>query len=259
MKSYTFGAVFFSTLLCFAGGCKSVPEIPVIEFRLPPSAPGAAPTMNRNVFIILSTPELRVDLNWLDLEGFFPPGAERILGKSVPDVLPDNRTRFPSTDVSVSPNRAIVLFHDGQRRERWIQHSLMLRRSGSEQPTTVFATVRMFDVTWAPNSEQFAVTNYTGDNSSEVTVFGVDGRKTRIDLRLLIEESFPSEMWSALLFVKAYRWTSHSQLVLRALGRSALQPVAILGCEAVVDLTSTGEAQISFCRGYIKRAPEQNG
>jgi len=256
MKSYAFRTALLAVLPWFAGGCKNAPDIPVIEFRIPPSPTRAAPTMTRNVFINLSVPEVSFDLNRLDLEGFFPPGAERILGKSVPDVLPDNRTRFPSTDTSVSPNGDVVLFHDGQRREGWIQHSLMVRRLGSEQPTMVFATIRTFDVTWAPNSELFAVTNYTGDNSSEVTAFGIDGKKVRIDLRKLVEESFPSDVRSALLFVKAYRWTSDSQLVLRALGRSALKPFSILGCEAVADITSAGEAQITFCRGYVKRPQE---
>jgi hypothetical protein len=202
-----------------------------------------------------------LDVNRLDFADFIPPGAQRI-GPSNPlptDLAPANRTKFPSTDLAYSPDRSCVLFHDGSQRTSLIIHWLMMLRKGLPSPHGVFGTTTAFETSWAGDSQRFSVTNFTGDNSSEVFVEDVaELRRINIAVRPLIEEYFPLHVMSAPMFVKAYRWTSDGKLVVRAIGRAEAEPYDEFGCEALVSFPGpAAEPQTEYLHGYILPQPAQ--
>lgn len=205
--------------------------------------------------------DLRIDLNWLDLAGFFPPGAQRIGPDHSADLklLPDSRTRFPSTELAPSPNREFVLFVDGAKRARQIHHWLMLLGRDSDLPSSIFTTTTAFDVTWSPDSSCFALTHFVGNNSSEVVLLRPDRARAEIVLTSLIQEHFPAGFADARLFVKAYRWTPEHHLIVRALGRSTVEPHALLGVEALADLSAFSAPRLKFLRGYLKHPEPPRG
>ncbi len=222
-------------------------------------APPRAPAMP--LAIRLLSPDLRVDLNWLELDEFFPPGARRV-GPEVPlgaRLLPANRTRFPSTELCASPDGQHVLFHDGmKRKERGIHHWLLLLKKDEPFPNTIFGTRTTFEAAWAPDSRHFAVTHFTGDNSSEVFVVDLaDLERRAIDVRPQLEAHFPRHLAAVPLFLKAYRWTHDGRLVVRALAREREEPHELFGCEVLVALGAPGaDPAITFLRGFRKPQAE---
>ena len=227
-----------------------------LGFMLPmPTVPTKAPEVR------LKAPDLRVDPKWLDLDEFFPPGAQRV-GPTLRvtlDLAPERRTRFPSTDLCPSPDNRIVLFHDGMKRARDIFHWLMLLKDDAPFPNAIFLTKLTFDVSWAEDSRRFAVTHFVGDNSSEVFfVDTADLVRKPIDVRPFLEEHFPARLVSVPMFLKAYRWTRDGQLIVRGIGRAREAPYELFGCEVVTAFVGPdAEAKTSFLRGYIKSQPEE--
>lgn len=202
-----------------------------------------------------------LDVNRLDFTEFIPPGAQRI-GPSKPipaELAPANRTKFPSVDLAYSPDGTCVLFHDGSQRTTIMIHWLMLLRKGLPSPHGVFGTLTAFETSWAADSHRFSVTNFTGDNSSEVFVEDVDElRRINIAVRPLIEEHFPLHVMSAPMFVKAYRWTIDGRLIVRAIGRAEAEPYDEFGCEALVSFPTTStDPQTEYLHGYILPQPAQ--
>ena len=253
------GSVCGVLVLLACGGCQhgsdsdSRLKMPPLNMQLP------APKM---VGFKLPPSNLRpLDVNRLDFTEFIPPGAQRV-GPSKPipaDLAPYNRTKFPSADLAYSPDKSCVLFHDGSRRTSIIIHWLMLLRKELPSPHGVFGTTTAFETSWAADSHRFSVTNFTGENSSEVFVEDVEElRRINIAVRPLIEEFFPLHVMSAPMFVKAYRWTVDGRLIVRAIGRAEAEPYDEFGCEALVSFTgASSEPQTEYLHGYILPQPAQ--
>jgi hypothetical protein len=204
---------------------------------------------------IPARPGRPADARRLDRPDFFPPGAQRIGPRNTRSVTlaAETRVKFPSTDFATSPDGNVVLFHDGSKHRGLIIHWLMLLKKTAAKPDGVFNTTTAFDASWSPESQRFAVTNYTGDNSSEVFVAEVDElRQHAIDLRSLIEEHFPEHVWSSPMFVKAYRWTRDGHLVVRSVGRALKEPYDEFGCEALISFGLVGTTpRVEFLNGYV--------
>lgn len=253
-RVHIFPSVFLILLPTLASCHRPRPEIPQLNFPAPAASSRTGGFRGVEMPAIKLPVDLRIDLNWLDLEGFFPPGAQRI----GPDhsaglkLLPDSRTRFPSTELAPSPNREFVLFVDGTKRTRQIHHWLMLLARGADIPNSIFTTTTAFDVTWSPDSSCFALTHFVGNNSSELILLRPDRARSELVVTSLIQEHFPAHFADVRLFLKAYRWTPDHHLVLRALGRSSVEPHDLLGLEALVDLSAFTAPRLKFLRGYIK-------
>lgn len=230
------------------------------RLKMPPlNVPLPAPNM---VGVKFPPSNLRpLDVNRLDFTDFIPPGAQRIgPSKRIPaELAPANRTKFPSADLAYSPDGSCVLFHDGSRRTSIIIHWLMLLRKDLPSPHGVFGTTTAFETSWAADSHRFSVTNFTGDNSSEVFVEDVEElRRINIAVRPLIEEHFPLHIMTAPMFVKAYRWTLDGRLIVRAIGRADVEPYDEFGCEALVTFpTPSADPQTEYLHGYLlPQAPQ---
>ena len=243
-------------------GCQQTktPERNATALLIPPvSLPGP-----KSVPLVIRTPDLRVDFSLLELTEFYPPGALRIVGDAEypSNLQPVSRVRFPSADPLWSPDGAFAVYTDGQTRNsggrkvakkntREIFHWLMLHRKDALYPSSLYSTATAFELSWAPDGSRFVITDYVGNNSSEVHVFSTAPARARIDLGPTMRERFPSNAWEASLFVKAYRWSSEGKLVVRALGRAGVEPYELFGCEVVVDLTTIDSPLITFLRGFV--------
>lgn len=229
----------------------------------PPALPVPLPPLAvREINLRPPLLDLRLDLNWLDLNEFFPPGARRV-GPQQPftgELAPARRTRFPSAELCTSPDQRYILFHDGMKRgERSIFHWLMLLKKDALFPNTVFGTPLAFEASWAESSARFAVTHYVGHNASEVFVVATaDLERRAIDLKPLIAAHFPPHLGAVPLFLKAYRWTVGGELIVRGIARAPEEPYELFGCEALVTFDGNGdEPAARYLRGYIK--PQQGG
>ena len=202
------------------------------------------------------SPDMRVDPKWLELDGFFPPGAKRVGPdrRLAVDFAPERRTSFPSTELCSSPDKHFVLFHDGMKRREDIYHWLMILKHDAPFPNAIFLTRNVFDASWSEDSLRFAVTHYIGDNSSEVFIVDTtDLVRKPIDVRQFLEEFFPPHVPGAPLFLKAYRWSRDGRLVVRGIGRSQEPPYELFGCEVVTAFTGPDATpRTSFVRGYVK-------
>jgi hypothetical protein len=221
---------------------------------------GAVPQMKPMppVNLSLPSPDRRLDLSWLDLDEFMPPGAKRVgpLQRLATELMAARRTQFPSTELCVSPDKRFVLFHDGmKRKQRGIHHwLLLLKNEPTAYPNTIFGTRLAFEASWAEDSQRFAVTHFVGDNASEVFVVDTtDLVRKPIEVRAFIEEHFPQHLALEPMFLKAYRWTRDGRLVVRAIGRAREEPYELFGCEVLVAFAGAGaEPQVTYLRGYVK-------
>jgi hypothetical protein len=237
-------------------GCHNLPPAPpsvsAPMVGLPP--PGiVAPEIN----LRLRSPDMRLDLNWLDLDGFMPPGAKRVgpTQELAAELAPMRRTSFPTTELCPSPDNRFVLFHDGMKRPRKdIFHWLMLFKQGAGFPNAIFGTPLTFETSWCEDSSRFAVTHYVGRNSSEVFVVDTaDLARKPIEVRPFVEEHFPAHLAPVPMFLKAYRWARDGRLVVRAIARAPQEPYELFGCEVAVAFDAAGgEPKTTFLRGYIK-------
>jgi hypothetical protein len=205
------------------------------------------PLRASSVELKLPSPDRELNLNWLELESFFPPGARRV-GPTQPlnaELAPLRRTQFPTTELCPSPNQQFVLFHDGMKRKQpGIFH----------WPNTIFGTMLAFEASWSEDSARFAVTHFVGDNSSEVFVVDTaDLERTPVAVQPFIAAHFPPHFAAMPMFLKAYRWTQDGQLIVRAIARSREEPYELYGCEIAARFASRGaDPETRFLRGYIK-------
>src|SRR5436190_948215 len=71
-------------------------------------------------------------------------------------LCPPGVTRFPSTELSSSPDGRFVLFHDGmKRKQNDIFHWLMLFKKDALIPNTIFGTKTTFESSWSDDSQRF--------------------------------------------------------------------------------------------------------
>ena len=201
-------------------------------------------------------PDRSVPLDWLELDRFFPPGARRVgpFHDESLELAADNRVRFPTAEVYDSPDQAFTLFHDGVKRSRTqITHWLMMYRKGADFPHAIFNTSASFDASWSPDSALFAVTHYIGHNSSEVFVCTTPLFKETVDVRPFVREFFPPHFIEASIFVKAYRWTADGVLIVRAVGRSWIEPYELFGFEIAVRVAPDASGlDARYLRGFIR-------
>lgn len=234
---------------------------------MPTLAPLPMPSINAGPAAAprLRVPDLRLDPRLLELDEFFPPGAQRV-GPPLavaPDLAAEEKTRFPSTELCASPDKRHVLFHDGMKRQKRgersdIYHWLMLLKHDAPFPNAIFLTRLAFEASWAGDSNRFVVTHFLGDNSSEVFVVDTyDLERRPIDVRPLLVQYFPKYLGTVPMFVKAYRWTRDGRLVVRAIGRAREEPYELFGVETAVVFDGLGaEPRLQFLRGFIKGQEE---
>ncbi|MBI5688693.1 MAG: hypothetical protein HZC55_01250 [Verrucomicrobia bacterium] len=248
--------IWLPAVTLLLGACTTRPPLPQIELPKPRSSAGSFPTAPPPDLTIRLSPDMSVPLDWLELESFFPPGARRVGPREDPAhrLAPDHRMRFPNAELYSSPDKEFTLFHDGMKRpKREILHWLMLHRRNASFPHSIFSTTAAFDATWAPDSKAFAVTHYLGRNSSEVFLCSTSLIKENVDVKPALREFFPSHFQEAALFVKAYRWTDEGRLIVRAIGRSWIEPFELFGLELVAQITpGDGELRTRFLRGFIR-------
>ncbi|MBL9213033.1 MAG: hypothetical protein JNL92_21405 [Opitutaceae bacterium] len=205
----------------------------------------------------LPDPNRLFDWSLLDLDGFYPPGCEKIEphGPVRLSVAPEPGLRFPTAERYGSPNKRFWLVHDGwERRKKKVLHWLLLVTANETVPKSVFGTEHAFDVLWAPHSEHFAITHYPGGNKSEVLVVASgDGAKDEIAARAAAIPYFVDGI-SERTVAKAYRWTTNGELVVRGLGRTEREPYDLVGFEILADVRNPGGAmQLRFLRGFVCR------
>ena len=205
----------------------------------------------------LPDPNRLFDWSLLDMDGFYPPGCEKIEpnGPVRLTLAPDHGVRFPTTERYGSPDGRFVLVHDGwERRKKKVLHWLMLVTANESVPKSVFGTEHAFDVLWAPESEYFAITHYPGGNMSEVlAVAARDGAKEEIPARAAAIPYFIDGI-SERTVAKAYRWTTNGALVVRGLSRGEKEPYDLVGFEILADVTGPGgRIQLRFLRGFVCR------
>ena len=219
------------------------------------------------ISIALSAPELPAlappdpnrlfDWSLLDMDGFYPPGCEKIEpnGPVRLTLAPDRGVRFPTTERYGSPNGRFELVHDGwERRKKKVLHWLMLVTASESVPKSVFGTEHAFDVLWGPESEYFAITHYPGGNKSEVlAVAARDGAKEDIAARAAASPYFVDGIADRTV-AKAYRWTTNGALVVRGLSRTEKEPHDLVGFEILADMKGPGgEIRLRFLRGFVCR------
>jgi hypothetical protein len=237
--------------------CTSPPSVPKMEFPIAQAASAPSPRVPApSELNIRLLPDRSVPLDWLELDRFFPPGARRV-GPHLVEALKlaaDNRMRFPTAEVYESPDQAYSLFHDGVKRSRTqITHWLMMYRKNADFPNAIFSTTASFDASWSPDSTLFAVTHYVGHNSSEVFVCSTSLFKETVDIRPWVREFFPPHFIEASIFVKAYRWTADGVLVVRAVGRSWIEPYELFGFEIAVRVAPNARhVESRYLRGFIR-------
>lgn len=236
------------------GGCASRP--PTGMSMTPPNLSLPPPQVIVGPMPNMRPPTPRpIDPGWLDLDGFYPPGAKAILPDDprTPRVQAERRMLFPTAEECVSPDGRFTLAHDGMKRGRTIFHWLMLTEKNAVVPAAIFCTKLAFDVSWAEDSRHFAVTHYLGQNASEVSVVESQPiERWTLEPRRILGPYFPAGLLTAPLMLKAYRWTEDGQLVVRGVGRAEAEPYERFGCEVLVDCRDPGiEPRLIFLRGYI--------
>jgi hypothetical protein len=254
--SFRFLRIWLPAVGLLIGACTTRQALPQIDLPTPRASLGSFPTQPASDLTIKLSPDMSVPLDWLELESFFPPGARRVGPREDPAhrLAPDNRMRFPAAELYSSPDMEFTLFHDGVKRpKKEILHWLMLHRRNASFPHSIFCTTAAFDATWSPDSRAFAVTHYLGRNSSEVFLCSTSLIKETVDVKPGLREYFPAHFLEAALFVKAYRWTDDGRLIVRALGRSWIEPYELFGLELAAHITpGEGELLTRFLRAFIR-------
>jgi hypothetical protein len=244
---------WFAVTLLFAAACRHAPDpgpttnLPTLPpLRLPPP-----PAMKFN----LPAWQRSVDPRRLDVAEFIPPGARRVGPATTINLqlATETPTKFPSTESCASPDQRAVLFHDGTQRSSLILHWLMLLKKDVALPIGVYCTTTSFETMWSRDSGWFAITDFSGQNRSEVFIEELNElRRDPIDVRPLVEEFFPLHLLSAPMFVKAYRWTIDGKLVVRAIGRGEEAPFEEFGCELLVTpRAAAADPVVTWLNGYI--------
>ncbi len=247
------GVVLF---LCVAGCRQHAPSLPMPELK--PSAGTSISLRASEVPAIpLPNPNRLFDWSLLDMDGFYPPGSEKIEpdGPVRLSLAPDRGIRFPTTEHYASPNGRFTLVHDGwERRKKKVLHWLMLITANETVPKSVLGTEHAFDVLWGPDSEHFAITHYPGGNKGEVlAVASTDGAKEEIPARAAAIPYFVDGIAERAV-AKAYRWTTKGELVVRGLSRSEREPYDLVGFEVLADVKNPGgPMRLRFLRGFVWR------
>ncbi|HUR57253.1 MAG TPA: hypothetical protein VM029_06065 [Opitutaceae bacterium] len=246
-------------LLVCAAACQHRSPPPPIALSLPPLSfppPNVAPAMPSISLATLEPPP--IDLSWLDSDEFLPPGATRIGGEGLPAAtlrLPE-RMRYPSVDQCPAPDNRGFLYCQSMGTDRFAVHWLQLRRRDSIVESSLFRTPKAFEVTWSPDSRHVAITHAVGENRSEIVLTNPDREMNPppLDLRTVLSDYFSESQVLAPCFLKAYRWTDASALVVRGIGMTALPPYDQFGFEVLVDLQRLNDpASPRFLRGFVKK------
>ena len=129
----------------------------------------------------------------------------------------------------------------------------MLYRKEAPFPRSIFCTAASFDATWSPDSRLFAVTHYYSSNMSEVFISDTAYNKESVEVRPFLENNFPPHFASGPVAIKAYRWTTDNELIVRALGRAEIEPFELFGVEILVRFAAEGkETTTHYLRGFVK-------
>jgi hypothetical protein len=197
-----------------------------------------------------------VDSKWLFGDEFFPPGATRIFPS--PPVKPKlNETpqiKYPSMEVLPSPDGALTIFSDSGESKNVMVHWLMVYRKGDAQPASLFHTRNTYEVIWSADSVRAAITEFIGDNRSEVTIGDMRdySRGEPLDVRPAVAAYFTVDHLAAPRFVRAQAFGDGALLLVRCVGQLAESPFDQFGFEVFVDLTRLDDpAAMTFVRGYV--------
>jgi hypothetical protein len=251
-------AFLLPALLLFAPACQHHAP-PKMGLSLPPLSlppPNIAPVMPPITLAMLEPPP--IDLSWLDSDEFLPPGAMRIGGAGLPAAMlrVPERIRYPSVEQCPAPDNHCFLFCQSMGTDRFAVHWLQLRRRDSIVESSLFRTPKAFEVTWSPDSRHVAITHAVGENRSEIVVTNPEREMNppALDLRAVLSAHLSETQVLAPCFMKAYRWTDASALVVRGVGMTVLPPYDQFGFEVLVDLQRLNDpASPRFLRGFVKK------
>jgi hypothetical protein len=197
----------------------------------------------------------RIDSRWLLGDDFFPPGARRILPVPAVQVAvrPTPRAEYPSSEPLPSPDGTITLFSDSAVAKRVMVHWLMAYKAGDTRPASLHHTTNTYDVMWSPDNRWAAITEFIGDNRSEVWV--VNMREFEAVGPVNVSESvaahFTAEQLSGPRFVRAQAFGEAGQLLLRVVGRLPNEPYDQFGFELLIDAAHVDDPYAAkFVRGY---------
>lgn len=215
-----------------------------------------------------------IDMSWLELDDFLPPGASAVLPPTQVSVQTyiTPRAYYPSTELCVSgtgmlqlecmswERRLPVVFGSGS--EASVVHALTLRSGPSSAGKSLWRTVHAFDVLWSNNSRFVAVSHFHGDNQSEVLVIDTTDptQILRADPIPAVRDYFTEHQLASPVFLKAYRWSNGPMLLLRAIGQSRVVPHDSFGYEVLVDVGRPADAETAtFVRGFVLHRRPING
>jgi hypothetical protein len=253
-------ALLFSLLL--GEGCEhSLRDIPVVDVHSVPMP--ALPPASRPVPV---SPQVRrgpirmapgIDLEWFKSSGLIPPGARRIQSKTpvVLTLVDTQRGTYPSTEICAAPNDQWILRCGEISIQHRMTHVLTAFENHSPDSISLYSTNYSFDTLWSPEGKFIALTEYNGDNKSDIMVFNITNlmKSGAIDLRPALEPYFSESQLTWPRFQRTYQW-SNLGLVVRGIARNFTEPFDQFGYEVLLkfdNLTTTTE--MVFLRGYVKQ------
>jgi hypothetical protein len=226
-------------------GSGPLPPIPPLALSRPDVDLGLPPGRPR-----------QINSRWLFGDEFFPPGAKRIYPE--PRVEPKLREtpqiKYPSMEVLPSPDGALTIFSDSGEAKNVMVHWLMVYRKGEARPASLYHTRNTFEVLWGADSVHAAITEFIGDNRSEVLIGDMRdySRTGPLDLSAAASKYFDVDQLAAPRFVRAHAFGDGPLLLVRCVGRLPTAPFDQFGYEVLVDLAHLDDpSTLTFVRGYV--------
>lgn len=242
--------------LLLLAGCHQAPALLPMDIKVAGGVGGVA----------LKTPPIelppwpgrprQINSRWLFGNEFFPPGARRIFPAS-PVAFKLHETpqiNYPSMEVLPSPDGALTIFSDSGEAKKVMVHWLMVYRKGDAQPTSLFHTHNTYEVLWSADSVRAAITEFIGENRSEVVIGDMRdySRSDRLDVRAAVAAYFSSEQLAAPRFLRAQAFGDGALLLVRCVGQLETAPFDQFGFEVLVDLSRLDDPEsMRFVRGYV--------
>lgn len=146
-------------------------------------------------------------------------------------VLPNARTAsFPEESEYPSPDKRYVIVEINNRREPY--HTVFLRDNARGTQRKLFTYGRHISLLWNISGTTFAVTDYVGSNSSQVSVYAVDEGRAPVRALDLLFSELPEDARKALraeltnhhVYLEASAWVAPTVLSVEVSGHGSANP-----------------------------------
>jgi len=154
------------------------------------------------------------------------PMVEPILPPLTVELVYPNafQASFPKESEYSSPDRHYVIVGVNSDREPY--HTVFLRDNVSRTRRKLFIYARHIGLLWNANSATFAVTDYVGSDSSQVSIFSVDESRAPIRVLDLLLSQVPDDARKTLrteltnhhVYIEASAWLSPTVLSVQLSG-----------------------------------------